>query len=203
MPLVLPGTLLAFAVYAGQGTAATTQLTTDLWQHCFHAFTHARIDLSGLLDVDIEAVPKALLALLQDPSKLAPSPDEYLQNGQGLLLLNALLSTAKLVVSSTAAVLVLAKVAAPNVPTSKAAGNWDFADDGGVGRVLEIMELEPEDEDEDEGEEAKTKAKTKAEAKTKADEEVEEGAGKGAGSAGAASATANPLTRTSPMEVAV
>ena len=126
MPLVLHGTLLAWAAYAGQGTAATTQLTIDLYQHCFHAFTHARFDLSGLLDVNVDAVPKALLALLQNPFQLLPSPEEYLEHAQGLLLHSVLLSVLKLLVSTTGALLALAKVVSPNVPTSKVAGDWDF-----------------------------------------------------------------------------
>ena len=81
-----------------------------------------------ILDIDLASIKKAMDDLLNllEVDIWSLGPEVLLNNAQGFLTLNVLVSLLKPVLSASTAILALANVVSPNVPTSKLAGDSDF-----------------------------------------------------------------------------
>ena len=124
-PLVAWGTPLALHAYAGSSAAANNALIENVYRAVFQGFSSWDFALP-LLNLDADQLWQALQDTLQWP-KLSWGPERLMQNAEAMLTLNALVGLLKSLLSAASAVLAFMKLVAPNVPTSKIAGDeaWD------------------------------------------------------------------------------
>ena len=135
-PLVAWGTPLALHAYAGSSAAANNALIENTYRTAFQGFSSWDFALP-LLNLDADQLWQALQDALQWP-ELSWGPERLMQNAEAMLTLNALVGVLKSLLSAASAVLAFMKLVAPNIPTSKIAGDDDWAEEG-VAKVQAII----------------------------------------------------------------
>ena len=135
-PLVAWGTPLALHAYAGSSAAANNALIENVYRAVFQGFSSWDFALP-LLNLDADQLWQALQDTLQWP-ELSWGPERLMQNAEAMLTLNALVGLLKSLLSAASAVLAFMKLVAPNVPTSKIAGDEMWAGGGGIAKVRKI-----------------------------------------------------------------
>ena len=116
---------LALHAYAGNSAAANNALIEHMYAVAFQTFASADFALP-LLELNAHALWRALQDALNWP-ELSWGPERLMQNAEAMLTLNAIVGVLKSLLSASSAGLAMCKLTAPNIPTSKIAGNhqWD------------------------------------------------------------------------------
>jgi hypothetical protein len=122
-PMVNNGAHLAFAVYSGAGTAATTALTGQIYATTYPG------DLSFPIITELDpakalAAVRAVLAASFDVAAL--DTDALLASADGFLVLNVLVGLIKPFVSGAAVLLSYQDLVTKNVPAWKIGGDQNF-----------------------------------------------------------------------------
>ena len=122
-PMVNNGAHLAFAVYSGAGTAATTALTGQIYATTYPGDLSFPI-ITELYPAKALAAVRAVLAASFDVAAL--DTDALLASADGFLVLNVLVGLIKPFVSGAAVLLSYQDLVTKNVPAWKLGGNQGF-----------------------------------------------------------------------------